>query len=99
MKNIFKFILISAIIGLISSKTEKFLSEFETKNPSIAPASFLQLIEEKINQFTRELKTAMFLVGASNIEELKQKRLIITGKTREILTELNIDTKKYARRI
>ena len=45
------------------------------------------------------LKTAMFLVGASNIEELKQKRLIITGKTREILTELNIDTKKYARRI
>lgn len=58
-----------------------------------------ELIEEKINQFTRELKTAMFLVGASNIEELKQKRLIITGKTREILTELNIDTKKYARRI
>ena len=58
-----------------------------------------EIIEEKINQFTRELKTAMFLVGASNIEELKQKRLIITGKTREILTELNIDTKKYARRI
>ena len=41
----------------------------------------------------------MFLVGASNIEELKQKRLIITGKTREILNELDIDTKKYARRI
>ena len=56
-------------------------------------------VEEKINQFTRELKTAMFLVGASNIEELKQKRLIITGKTREILTQLNIDTRKYARRI
>ncbi|MBR0471082.1 MAG: type 2 isopentenyl-diphosphate Delta-isomerase [Methanosphaera sp.] len=56
-------------------------------------------VEEKINQFTRELKTAMFLVGASNIEELKQKRLIITGKTREILTQLNIDTTKYARRI
>ena len=58
-----------------------------------------ELIEEKINQFTRELKTAMFLVGASNIAQLKEKRLIITGKTREILTELNIDTKKYARRI
>lgn len=56
-------------------------------------------IENKINQFTRELKTAMFLVGASNIEELKQKRLIITGKTREILNEMNINTKKYARRI
>lgn len=58
-----------------------------------------EFIEEKIDQFTRELKTAMFLVGASNIEDLKQKRLVITGKTREILTELNIDTKKYARRI
>lgn len=56
-------------------------------------------VEEKINQFNIELKTAMFLVGASNIEELKQKRLIITGKTREILNELEIDTKKYARRI
>ncbi|OED29742.1 type 2 isopentenyl-diphosphate Delta-isomerase [Methanosphaera sp. WGK6] len=56
-------------------------------------------IEEKINQFTRELKTAMFLVGASNIDELKEKKLIITGKTREILNELEIDTKKYTRRI
>ena len=56
-------------------------------------------IENKIEQFTQELKTAMFLVGASNIEELKQKRLIITGKTREILEQMNIDTKKYTRRI
>lgn len=56
-------------------------------------------IEEKIEQFTRELKTAMFLVGAQNIEELQEKKLVITGKTREILNEMNIDTKKYARRI
>ena len=56
-------------------------------------------IEKKIEQFNRELKTAMFLVGAQTIEELKQKRLIITGKTRELLNELEIDTKKYARRI
>ena len=56
-------------------------------------------VENKINQFTRELKTAMFLVGASNIDELKEKRLIITGKTREILNEMQIDTKKYTRRI
>lgn len=56
-------------------------------------------IENKIEQFTRELKTAMFLVGANNLEELKEKKLIITGKTREILNELDIDTKKYTRRI
>ena len=58
-----------------------------------------EYVEEKINQFTNELKTAMFLVGASNIEQLRQSRLVITGKTRETLTELGIDTKKYARRI
>ncbi len=56
-------------------------------------------VEDKINQFTKELKTAMFLVGASNIKELQQKKVIITGKTREILEQLQIDTKKYARRI
>ena len=61
MKNIFKFILISAIIGLISSKTEKFLSEFETKNPSIAPASFLQLIEEKIKEPSNGINLEKFL--------------------------------------
>lgn len=58
-----------------------------------------ECIEKKIEEFNRELKTAMFLVGAQNIEQLKQKRLIITGKTREVLTQLDIDTKKYARRI
>lgn len=56
-------------------------------------------IEDKIKQFNRELKTAMFLVGASNIEELKEKKVIITGKTREYLEQMDIDTKKYARRI
>ncbi|MCD7781076.1 MAG: type 2 isopentenyl-diphosphate Delta-isomerase [Methanosphaera sp.] len=56
-------------------------------------------LENKINQLQRELKTAMFLVGASNIEDLQQKRVIITGKTREILEQMDIDTKKYARRI
>lgn len=56
-------------------------------------------IEQKINLFNRELKTAMFLVGASSIKELQQRRLIITGKTREILNEMEIDTKKFARRI
>ncbi|MDO5826050.1 MAG: type 2 isopentenyl-diphosphate Delta-isomerase [Methanosphaera sp. rholeuAM130] len=58
-----------------------------------------EYVEEKINQFTNELKTAMFLVGAENIKQLQESRLVITGKTREILTELGIDTKKYARRI
>jgi isopentenyl-diphosphate delta-isomerase len=58
-----------------------------------------EYIQEKIEQFQLELKTAMFLVGAQNIEQLQEKRLIITGRTREILNEMEINTKKYARRI
>jgi isopentenyl-diphosphate delta-isomerase len=40
----------------------------------------------------------MFLVGANNIEELKQSNLVIRGKTREWLNERGINTKIYSRR-
>jgi isopentenyl-diphosphate delta-isomerase len=40
----------------------------------------------------------MFLVGASNLEELKSSKLIIRGQTREWLQERGFDTQKYARR-
>jgi isopentenyl-diphosphate delta-isomerase len=40
----------------------------------------------------------MFLVGARNLEELRKKDLIITGKTREWLEERSYNTKIYARR-
>jgi len=51
-----------------------------------------------INKFNDSLKIAMFLVGANNIEELKQSRLIIKGKTKKWLNEIGIDTKDYSRR-
>ena len=58
--------------------------------------------QEKLNtyikQFNDSLRIAMFLVGAKNIEELKQKNLIIRGKTREWLNERGINTKIYSRR-
>ena len=40
----------------------------------------------------------MFLVGASNIAELKKSSLIIRGDTKEWLNERGFETKKYARR-
>ena len=61
MKIIFKFIFISTIIGLISSKTEKFLSKFGTKNPSIAPVSFLQETEEKNKEQSNYINLEKFL--------------------------------------
>ncbi|MCC7551767.1 MAG: type 2 isopentenyl-diphosphate Delta-isomerase [Methanobacterium sp.] len=49
-------------------------------------------------KFIEEMKVAMYLVGASNLEELKKTDLVITGKTKEWLTERGYDTKIYARR-
>ncbi|WP_407432526.1 type 2 isopentenyl-diphosphate Delta-isomerase [Methanobrevibacter sp.] len=58
--------------------------------------------QEELNQFITKfndsLRIAMFLVGANNIEELKQSKLIIRGKTREWLNERGINTKNYSRR-
>ena len=51
-----------------------------------------------IERFNNSLRIAMFLVGASNIEELKQSNLVIRGETREWLNERGINTKKYSRR-
>lgn len=51
-----------------------------------------------IQRFNDSLRIAMFLVGAKNIDELKQSRLVIRGKTREWLTERGINTKNYSRR-
>ncbi|OPX60320.1 MAG: Isopentenyl-diphosphate delta-isomerase [Methanobacterium sp. PtaB.Bin024] len=49
-------------------------------------------------KFLAEMKVAMFLVGANNLEDLKKADLVITGKTREWLIERGYETKTYARR-
>ena len=51
-----------------------------------------------INRFNDSLRIAMFLVGANNIEELKESKLVIRGKTREWLNERGINTNNYSRR-
>ena len=51
-----------------------------------------------INKFNDSLRIAMFLVGANNIEELKQSKLVVHGKTKEWLNERGINTKNYSRR-
>jgi isopentenyl-diphosphate delta-isomerase len=57
-----------------------------------------EYLEKFLEQFLEELRVTMFLVGASNLEELRKKDLIITGKTREWLEERSYNTKIYARR-
>ncbi|MBQ6813321.1 MAG: type 2 isopentenyl-diphosphate Delta-isomerase [Methanobrevibacter sp.] len=51
-----------------------------------------------VDRFNESLKIAMFLVGASNLEELKESSLIIKGESREWLEARGFDTKAYARR-
>ena len=51
-----------------------------------------------IKRFNDSLKIAMFLVGAKNLEELKNSNLVITGVTKEWLEERDFNTKIYSRR-
>jgi isopentenyl-diphosphate delta-isomerase len=55
-------------------------------------------VKARLEKFINELTVAMYLVGASTLEELKKCDLVITGKTREWLQERGIETAKYARR-
>jgi isopentenyl-diphosphate delta-isomerase len=55
-------------------------------------------VVSELQRIINELKTAMFLVGASTVEELRKSELIIRGKTREWLEERGINCKKFANR-
>lgn len=55
-------------------------------------------VGKKIYQLEKELKIAMFLCGARNINELRNKPVVLTGKTREWAEARGIDIKKLANR-
>jgi len=57
-----------------------------------------EAVEAKIERFKESLKVAMFLVGASNIKELRKCDLVIGGKIGEWLRERGFNTAKYAQR-
>ena len=66
--------------------------------PFLKNSASQEQLNKFITRFNDSLRIAMFLVGASNIEELKQSNLVIRGKTREWLNERGINTKNYSRR-
>ena len=57
-----------------------------------------EALNQMVDRFNDSLRLAMFLVGADNLEELKNSSLIIKGETREWLEARGIEVKKYARR-
>ena len=66
--------------------------------PFLKNSASQEQLNKFIERFNDSLRIAMFLVGANNIDELKQSSLVIRGKTREWLTERGINTKIYSRR-
>jgi isopentenyl-diphosphate delta-isomerase len=57
-----------------------------------------EAVVARLKSIIEELRTAMFLVGASNVEELKKADVIIRGKTREWLELRGVDCREYANR-
>jgi len=54
--------------------------------------------EELLSRLIYELRNAMFLVGAENLESLAKVPVVVTGKTAEWLNIQGFDTVKYAQR-
>lgn len=55
-------------------------------------------IRRTLSLLIEELKNAMFLTGAGNLEQLRKAPLVITGKTAEWLRLRGFDVESYARR-
>lgn len=66
--------------------------------PFLKNSTSQEQLNKFISRFNESLRISMFLVGASNIDELKESKLVIRGKTREWLNERGINTKNYSRR-
>ena len=57
-----------------------------------------EALNEMVDRFNESLRLAMFLVGADNLEDLKNSSLVIKGETKNWLEARGIDVKQYARR-
>lgn len=55
-------------------------------------------VVQELSRIIEELKTAMFLVGAESIGDLRKSDAVITGRTRGWLEARGVDCKEYANR-
>lgn len=68
--------------------------------PLIRPALLgTREVEKFLKTTIEELKTAMFLTGAKTIQDLKMVPTVVTGPTREWLSQRGFDTSMYAKRL
>ncbi|MDP3104263.1 MAG: type 2 isopentenyl-diphosphate Delta-isomerase [Candidatus Methanoperedens sp.] len=67
--------------------------------PLVAPAlKGNKDVVDKLTLVIEELKSAMFLCGCSNVEELSKAPVVIIGKTKEYLEQRGFDTARFARK-
>lgn len=66
--------------------------------PFLKNSISIEQITSYINKLEESLRIAMFLVGAKNIDELKNSNLIIKGETRQWLNDRGFETINYSRR-
>ncbi|MDY6780122.1 MAG: alpha-hydroxy-acid oxidizing protein, partial [Halobacteria archaeon] len=46
---------------------------------------------EAVEEVVSELRTAMFVTGSDNIDELSRVETVVTGKTKEYLSQIRLD--------
>ncbi|HII07565.1 MAG TPA: type 2 isopentenyl-diphosphate Delta-isomerase [Methanotrichaceae archaeon] len=65
--------------------------------PFLAPATKESSeVAEALRGYKRAFRTAMFLTASKDISDLRSARIIVFGRTREILEQRGFDTKKFA---
>uniref|UniRef100_A0A7J2TK74 Isopentenyl-diphosphate delta-isomerase n=1 Tax=Archaeoglobus fulgidus TaxID=2234 RepID=A0A7J2TK74_ARCFL len=64
--------------------------------PFLSPARIsADAVKRQIDRFMRGFKTAMFLCGAKNVEELRRKPIFVSGKLLEWLRFRKVDVEKF----
>lgn len=66
--------------------------------PFLKNSISIEQITSYIGKLEESLRIAMFLLGAKNIDELKNSNLIIKGETRQWLNDRGFETINYSRR-
>lgn len=65
--------------------------------PMLAPASRgPQEVEKALKECIRALRMSMFLTGCRDLSQLRSARILILGRTREILEQRGFDTRKFS---
>jgi isopentenyl-diphosphate Delta-isomerase len=65
--------------------------------PLLAPASHsYEEVENTLLEYIRALRMSMFLTGCKDLSQLRSTKVVILGRTREILEQRGFDTRKFS---